>query len=69
MNNKHYDVIIIGTGLSGLAAGIRLSHYQKRVLILERHGLPGGLNSWFRRGGRQFDVGLHAVGRWCGLVA
>ena len=66
MNSMHYDVIIIGAGLSGLAAGIRLSHYQKRVLILERHGLPGGLNSWFRRGGRQFDVGLHAVTNFAG---
>ena len=31
-----YDVIIIGAGLSGLAAGIRLSQYGKHVLIVER---------------------------------
>lgn len=56
-----YDTIIIGAGLSGLAAGIRLAHYGKKVVILEKHSLPGGLNSWYRRGGRQFDVGLHAI--------
>ncbi|HAH47971.1 MAG TPA: hypothetical protein DCM07_24575, partial [Planctomycetaceae bacterium] len=28
-----YDSIIIGAGLSGLAAGIRLAYYGKRVCI------------------------------------
>lgn len=57
----HYDVIIIGGGLSGLAAGIRLAHYGYRVRIFERHKLPGGLNSYFYRGGVPVDVGLHAL--------
>lgn len=56
-----YDAIIIGAGMSGLAAGIRLAHYDKRVCILERHSAVGGLNSFYRQGGRNFDVGLHAV--------
>ncbi|MFO7904947.1 MAG: phytoene desaturase family protein [Planctomycetota bacterium] len=56
-----YDTIIIGAGLSGLSAGIRLAHYDKRVCLLERHGAIGGLNSFYRQGGRDFDVGLHAV--------
>lgn len=57
----HYDVIIIGGGLSGLAAGIRLAHYGYRVRIFERHRLPGGLNSYFHRAGVPVDVGLHAL--------
>ncbi len=57
----HYDVIIIGTGMSGLAAGIRLAYFGKRVCILERHYAFGGLNSYYRLGGREYDVGLHAV--------
>ncbi len=57
----NYDAIIIGAGLSGLACGIRLSHYGKRVLILESHYIPGGLNSYFSREGMEFDVGLHAM--------
>ena len=56
-----YDTIIIGAGMSGLAAGIRLAHFQQRVCILERHSAIGGLNSFYRRGGRNFDVGLHAL--------
>jgi len=56
-----YDTIIIGAGMSGLAAGIRLAHYNQRVCILERHSAIGGLNSFYRLEGRNFDVGLHAV--------
>ena len=33
----NYDVIIIGSGLSGLAAGIRLAMFDKKVLIVEKH--------------------------------
>jgi len=57
----HYDTIIIGAGMSGLAAGIRLAHFDQRVCILERHYTIGGLNSFYRLGGRDYDVGLHAM--------
>lgn len=56
-----YDTIIIGAGMSGLAAGIRLAYYDQRVCILERHNTIGGLNSFYRLHGRDYDVGLHAV--------
>lgn len=56
-----YDTIIIGAGMSGLAAGIRLAHFDRRVCILERHTAIGGLNSYYRLDGRNYDVGLHAV--------
>lgn len=56
-----YDTIIIGAGMSGLAAGIRLAHYDQRVCILEKHYTIGGLNSFYRLRGRDYDVGLHAV--------
>ena len=59
-----YDTIIIGAGMSGLAAGIRLAHFGKRVCILERHTAIGGLNSFYKRRGRIFDVGLHAMTNW-----
>jgi phytoene dehydrogenase-like protein len=58
---EQYDAILIGAGMSGLAAGIRLAQYDKRVLVLERHYLWGGLNSFYKRRGRIFDVGLHAL--------
>jgi phytoene dehydrogenase-like protein len=56
-----YDVIIIGAGMSGLAAGIRLAYYDKKVCILEKHYRVGGLNSFYSRDGHKFDVGLHAM--------
>jgi len=58
---NHFDTLIIGAGMSGLAAGIRLAHFGQNVCILERHTTIGGLNSFYRLGGRNFDVGLHAV--------
>jgi len=60
-DGDRYDAIIIGAGMSGLAAGIRLAQYKERVLILDRHYLWGGLNSFYKRRGRLFDVGLHAL--------
>ncbi len=56
-----YDAVIIGAGMSGLAAGIRAAHFGRRVCIVERHTTIGGLNSFYRAGGRDFDVGLHAM--------
>ncbi|MFP5387048.1 MAG: phytoene desaturase family protein [Bacteriovoracia bacterium] len=62
-----YDAIVIGAGMSGLAAGIRLAMFDKKVVVLEKHSIPGGLNSYYQRrnfdkgGIRQFDVGLHAL--------
>ncbi len=61
-----YDVVIIGAGMSGLAAGIRLAYFDQQVCILERHEVYGGLNSFYSLGGRQFDVGLHAVTNYVG---
>lgn len=61
MKDNHYDAAIIGAGMSGLAAGIRLAHFGKKVCIFERHNAPGGLNSFYSIAGRKFDVGLHAL--------
>ncbi len=60
----HYDAVIIGAGMSGLAAAVRLGMYGRKVLLLERHNAPGGLNSFYARGARRYDVGLHALTNW-----
>lgn len=57
----NYDTLIIGAGMSGLAAGIRLAMFDQKVCVLERHKVPGGLNSYYERKGRKLDVGLHAM--------
>ncbi len=59
--SNHYDVIIIGAGLAGLASAVRLGMFGLKVLILEKHYVIGGLNSFYAKGGRKFDVGLHAL--------
>jgi phytoene dehydrogenase-like protein len=61
MAANRYDAIVIGAGMSGLAAGIRLAQFGKRVVVLERHSLWGGLNSFYKQGGRRYDTGLHAL--------
>ena len=47
--------------MAGLAAGIRLAHFGKKVCIFERHNAVGGLNSFYSLDGRKYDVGLHAM--------
>ena len=59
--STHYDVAIIGAGMAGLAAGIRLAHFGKKVCIFERHNVTGALNSFYTSDGRKYDVGLHAM--------
>ena len=66
---EEFDTIIIGAGMSGLAAGIRLAYFDQKVCILERHYTIGGLNSFYRLNHRDYDVGLHAVTNYVGKGA
>lgn len=61
LNGKHFDCVIIGAGMSGLASGIRLGLAGKESIILERHNASGGLNSFYSIDGHKYDVGLHAL--------
>ena len=56
-----YQLVIIGAGLSGLAAGIRAARFGQPTLILEQHSRPGGLNSYYFRHGHLLETGLHAM--------
>jgi all-trans-retinol 13,14-reductase len=59
---EEYDTIIIGSGMSGLALAAILSKEGEKVLVLERHYVPGGCTHTFKRGHYEWDVGLHYVG-------
>lgn len=66
--DDHWDVIVIGSGLGGLAAATRLSRTGLRVLVLEQHVFAGGYAHHFLRKVRgtklvyDFDVALHQTG-------
>jgi len=57
----HARFLVIGGGLSGLAAAIRLARFNDDVLLLEKHSRVGGLNSYYYRSGHLFETGLHAI--------
>ncbi|QGU95826.1 NAD(P)-binding protein [Clostridium bovifaecis] len=47
--------------MGGLSAGNFLAKYNKKVLILEKHSIPGGLVTSFKRKGVQFDLGIESL--------
>ena len=54
-----YDAVVIGAGTGGLSAALSLANAGKKVLLLEKHNLPGGCSSSFVRGRFEFDASLH----------
>jgi phytoene dehydrogenase-like protein len=56
-----FDYIIIGAGMGGLSTGNFLAKYNKKVLILEKHNIPGGLVTSFKRKDVQFDLGIESL--------
>lgn len=61
MAEYDYDTLIIGAGMSGIGAAIRLAMFDKKVLLVEKHTIAGGLNSFYAQKGNLLDVGLHAL--------
>ena len=57
----HYDVIVIGAGNGGLSTATKLALEKKKVLLLEKHNVPGGCGTTFRRGRFEFEVALHQL--------
>lgn len=47
--------------MSGIGAAIRLAMFEKDVLVVEKHTIAGGLNSFYAQKGHLLDVGLHAL--------
>jgi phytoene dehydrogenase-like protein len=62
----HFDAIVVGSGLGGLACAAYLCAAGKRTLVLEGHSIAGGNSQVFRRTVRgrayEFDVGVHYIG-------
>lgn len=60
--NSRFDSIIIGSGISGMTAGIILAREGEKVLVVEQNALPGGLTQTFKRQGLVFPTGVHRLG-------
>lgn len=56
---KHYDAVVIGSGLGGLTAGALLAKAGYGVCVLERNFSLGGAASVYRIGGLTVEASLH----------
>jgi phytoene desaturase len=50
-------VVVVGAGLAGLSAALRLAAAGRQVTVLEREGAPGGRAGLLSTGGYAFDTG------------
>jgi all-trans-retinol 13,14-reductase len=59
---KHYDVVVIGSGLGGLVSAIILAKEGYSVCVLEKNNQFGGNLQTFVRDKTIFDTGIHYIG-------
>ena len=50
-------VVVVGAGLAGLRAALRLAGAGRKVTVVERESVPGGRNGLLKKGGFAFDTG------------
>lgn len=62
ITSKKYDLIIIGSGISGLTLANLQAKQGKSVLVLEKHYTAGGFTHTYQRKGFEWDSGLHYIG-------
>lgn len=58
---EKYDVIVVGAGNGGLSAAVTASQMGRKTILFEKHNLPGGAVSSFRRGRFEFEPSLHEM--------
>ncbi len=58
----NFDIIILGSGIGGLTCASRLATLGYKVGVFEKHHIPGGYATNFKRRGYNFDVSLHGIG-------
>ena len=58
---NQYDVVVVGAGNGGLIAAATCAKAGLSTLLLEKHNIPGGCATSFRRGRFEFEVSLHEL--------
>ena len=51
------NVVIVGAGLAGLSAALRLAGAGRKATVVERESVPGGRNGLLNKSGYSFDTG------------
>ena len=51
------NIVIVGAGLAGLSAAMRLAGAGRKVTVVERESIPGGRAGRVSDGGYEFDTG------------
>ena len=57
VKGKTDHVVIVGAGLAGLSAALRLAGAGRKVTVVERESVPGGRNGLLKKDGYAFDTG------------
>ncbi|MBE0480258.1 MAG: NAD(P)/FAD-dependent oxidoreductase [Dehalococcoidia bacterium] len=61
--DEQVQVVVIGSGIGGLACAVHLAKQGLKVKVFEQHHIPGGCCTSFSRKGFKFDAGvLHLTG-------
>lgn len=61
VNTTNNDVVVCGAGLAGLAAGHALARAGRRVVVIEKQPVVGGLARTIEYRGARFDLGGHRL--------
>jgi len=56
-----YDAVVIGAGCGGLTSAVTMAQNGLKVLLLEKHNVPGGCAQSFCRGRFEFEASLHQL--------
>lgn len=60
---KHYDAIVVGAGIGGLASALLLAHDGKKVALFEQRIQPGGRFGSSKHDDFTVDFGVHLLSR------
>lgn len=58
-DDTEWDVVVIGTGMGGSAAGAISALNGLKTLVLEKNPRPGGACSYYEKNGFRMDCGTH----------